>query len=244
MAETLPSALEYFSDEEVPFGESSFTFAYIKFDFEKMEFALNVKTNGEDEYLGGDAVTECGASEDSVNEFVVEVCNEYGVKEFPVSLWQKATTFIRHRQYTKSFNAPVTKPSFFGSEKGTDTIKVLYFQPLPGVFSGYLSVERGREFFAGVLEDREQLTGAVQVLNQALQDATEMDAIADTFCLLTDIARQLPGHEVSYFNWVNMLIPYAHPRPRLVEELLKDGDAEIPYIDIPRVPDRRLNPSA
>lgn len=243
MTESLPSPLEYFSDEEVPFGDSPNTFVYIKFDFETMEFVLNVKENGEDEYLGGDAAAEFGASEDSVNAFIVEVCNEYGVKNFPASLWKKATTFILHRQYTESFTTLVRKPSFFKPQTEPDTIKVLYFQPLPGEFSGYLSVERGGEYFAGPLEDREMLTGAVNVLNDALQDATEMDAVANTFCLLTNIARQLPGHEISYSNWVNMLIPYAHPRTRLVEELLSPGDGEIPRIEIPRVPDRRLNPS-
>jgi hypothetical protein len=242
MTETLPSPLEYFSDEEVPFGDSPNTFVYIKFNFKTMEFALNVKENGDDEFLGGDAATEYGASEDSINEFVVEVCNEYGVKSFPASLWKKATTFVEHRQYTESFNTLVTKPSVFKTKAAPDTIKALYFKPLPGAFSGYLSVERNGESFAGILEDREQLTGSVRILNEALQEATEMDAVAKTFCLLTEVARQLPGHEVSYSNWVNMLIPYAHPRPRLAEELLNPGDGEIPYIDIARVPDRRLNP--
>lgn len=242
MTDILPSALEYFSDEEAPFGDSPNTFAYIKFDFDSMEFVLNVKGNGDDEFLGGDTATEYGASEDSVNAFVVEVCNEYGVKSFPVSLWQKATTFIQYRQYAKSFHTQVTKPSWFKGKTGSDSIKVLYFPPRSGVFSGYLSVQRGRDSFAGGLEDREMLTGAVRVLNDALQEATEMDAVAEIFCLLTDIARQLPGHEISYSNWVNMLIPYAHPRPRLVEEMLVSRDGEIPYIEIPRVPDRRLNP--
>lgn len=236
-----PSPLDYFSDEEVPFGDSPNTFVYIKFDFEAMEFVLNVREDGDDEYLGGDSATEFGASEESVNRFVVEVCEQYSVKSFPASIWQKAVTFIEHRQYTESFTVLVMKPSFVKSKTGPDTIKALYFKPLPGVFSGYLSAERGGVSFAGPLEDREILTGAVNVLNEALQDATEMDAIAKTFCLLAEVGRQLPGGEINY-AWGGLLIPYTHPRHRMVEELLVPGDGEIRRLNLPRVPDRRTNP--
>lgn len=238
MTEILPSPLDYFSDEEVPFGDIPNTFVYIKFDFDAMKFTLNVKQNGDDEFIGGDGDDWEQAHEDSVNSFVVEVCEEYGVKSFPASIWQKAITFITHRQYTESFNVPVTKPSIFKSKSKQDNIKALYFKPLPGIFSGYLSVERGGESFAGPLEDREQLTGAVRVLNDTLQDATEMDAISNTFCLLAEIGRQLPGGEINY-AWGGLLIPYAHPRPRMVEELLVPGDGEIRRLNLPRVPDRR-----
>lgn len=241
MAETLPSPLEYFSDEEVPFGNSPDTFVYIKFDFDAMKFALNVKQNGDDEYIGGDGDDWEEANEDSVQSFVVEVCEEYGAKNFPASIWQKAITFITHRQYTESFNVPVTKPSIFKAKTKQDNIKALYFKPLPGVFSGYLRAERGGVSFAGPLEDREMLTGAVNVLNEALQDATEMDATAKVFCLLAEVGRQLPGGEINY-AWGGLLIPYAHPRQRMVEELLVPGDGEIRRLNLPRVPDRRSNP--
>lgn len=238
MTDTLPSPLDFFSDEEVPFGDSPDTFVYIAFNFDTMEFVLNVKENGEDEYLGGDAATEYGASEETVNNFVVEVCNEYGVKSFPASLWKKAVTFVRHRQYTESFNTLIRRPSHFSAKAEPDMLKALYFKPLPGVFSGYLSVERGGDAYAGLLEDRETLASSINILNDALQDATEIDAVANIFCLLAEIGRQLPGGEINY-AWGGLLIPYAHPRPRMVEELLESGDGEIQRLNLPRVPDRR-----
>ena len=233
-----PSPLDYFSDEEVPFGDSPNTFAYIAFDFATMTFALNIKQNGDDEYLGGDDQDDLywgeRASEESVEEFIKEVCEEYGVEKFPERLKRKAITFMWNRQYTESFNVPVTKTSA-GSP---DMIKVLYFKGVPEVYSNYLSVERGGKSFAGPLEDKEMLTGAVTVLNDTLQEATETDAIANTFCLLAEIGRQVPGGEETY-RWGGLLIPYSHPRPRLVEELLI-GDGEIKPPHLPRVPDRRI----
>lgn len=262
MTDTLPSALDYFSDEEVPFSDYPDTFAYIAFDFSNMTFALNIKQDGDDEYLGGDNDDDWNyhqASEDSVESFIREVCEEYGVEKFPESLEKKALDFIRKRQYTESFDVPVrnassSKPnsaadiikalyfpdkssSSHNTDAAPDMIKVLYFQGFPNMYSGYLSVERGDKSFAGPLEDREILTGAVITLNDALQEATETDAIAKIFCLLADIGRQVPGGEETY-RWGSLLIPYAHPRPRLVEELLL-GDGEIKPPHLPRVPDRR-----
>lgn len=237
MTETLPSPLDYFSDEEVPFSDHPDTFAYIKFDFSNMTFVLNVKQDGDDEYLGGDDADFDGmpAHEESVEDFIKEVKEEYGVEEFPESLEKKAKDFIWKRQYTEAFNVPVRKTE---PNAAPDMIKVLYFQGVPDMYSGYLSVERGDKSFAGLLEDREMLTGAVIALNDALQDATEIDTVAKLFCLLTDIGRQLPGSEETYqYRWVMMLIPYAHPRPRLVEELLLPG-LEAPHL--PRVPERKI----
>lgn len=233
MTETLPSPLDYFSDEEVPFGDSPDTFAYIKFDFSNMTFVLNVKQNGDDEYIGGDDADWDGmpAHHESVENFIKEVCEEYGVATFPESIEKKANDFITKRQYTESFNVPVTK----ASGGSPDMIKVLYFRGFPDMYYSYLSVERGDKSFAGPLEDREMLTGAVIALNDALQEATETDAIANTFCLLADIGREVPGGEETY-KWGSMLIPYAHPRPRMVEELLLPG-LQPPHL--PRVPDRR-----
>lgn len=240
MTETLPSPLDYFSDEEVPFSDSPNTFAYIKFDFSNMTFVLNVKQDGNDEYIGGDDADYDGmpAHHESVEDFIKEVCEEYGVETFPENIEKKALDFITKRQYTESFNVLVTKPSILKPNAAPDMIKVLYFQPSPDMYHGYLSVERGDKSFAGPLEDREMLTGAVIALNDALQEATETDAVANLFCLLTEIGRQLPGSEETYrYRWVMMLIPYAQPRPRLVEELLLPG-LEAP--DLPRVPERKM----
>jgi hypothetical protein len=267
MTETLPSPLDYFSDEEVPFSDEPDTFAYIAFDFSNMTFILNIKQNGDDEYLGGDDEdnpdwSRKQASEESVESFIKEVKDAYGVEKFPESLEKKALDFIRKRQYTESFDVPVRNastskpnsasgiikalyfpdvpvrnPSISNPKGSPDMIKVLYFRGFPSMYSGYLSVERGDKSFAGLLEDREMLTGAVIVLNDALQDATETDAIAKIFCLLADIGREVPGGEETY-RWGGLLIPYAHPRPRLVEELLL-GDGEMKPPHLPRVPDRR-----
>lgn len=241
MTDILPSPLEYFSDEEVPFSDTPNTFAYITFDFTAMTFALNVKEDGEDEYLGGDCDLWGKASRKSVKSFIKEVCDQYGVDKFPKSLKKKALTFIQQREYAESFATLVRKQSLFNRKTTPDVLKVHYFKPLPGVFSGYLSVQRGANAFAGVFEDKETLKGSIKVLNDALQDATEIDAVANTFCLLADIGRQLPGGEVNYsYTGGSLLIPYDQPRPRLVEELLVPGDGEIRRLNLPRVQDRRF----
>lgn len=241
MTDTLPSPLEYFSDEEVPFSDTPNTFAYIAFDFTTMTFALNVKEDGEDEYLGGDCDLWGKASRKSVKSFIKEVCDQYGADKFPKSLKKKALTFIQQREHAESFTTLVRKPSLFKRKTTPDVLKVHYFKPLPGVFSGYLSVQRGTDSFAGVFEDKEALKGSIKILNDALQDATEIDAVSNTFCLLADIGRELPGGEVNYsYAEGSLLIPYDRPRPRLVEELLYCGDGEIPKLNLPRVQERRF----
>lgn len=224
MTTLLPSAFEYFVAEKVPFGAEPNVLACLDFDFTDLTFSLSIEEDGVPEYQISSGHEYWPAqTPDAVYKFIKEVKADFGVKKFPKDLRDKAVAFLLRRDRAESFEVLVTKPSRFRHNAGEDILTACYFPELPGTASGAIAVKRGEETVSGSVDDPAVLKKAVTILNDALQGSNQDKAVADIFCLLLSLGRDISGDYAAY--GLGKLIPYKGVRNRMVEELLDDSGA-------------------